>query len=191
VIKRKSLVVILISSLVISAVLVLTIIGFSLYLGWKGKDLSKTHSLEIAGLNASLYGQHINVSGLSAKKGREGIYKDKFLIEGAIKNTGFRTVGSLMLQVDFLNASHEIIRSETFKPLASSLPPSKTSIAALSIFVSGKELPLAPGKSVVFKHILSSQKDKDVISPIKFKRYATNPNEWSGKFGHRITMVKF
>ena len=190
-IKLKSIIVILFSSLVISAALVITIIGSSLHLSWREKEAAKLHSRKISGLNAKLYGQHINIFDLQAKRGRISIYKEKFLIEGIIKNTGFRTVSSITLRADFLNAAHQAIHTEIFKPLGSTPLPSKTSLAALPIFVSGKELPLAPGQSMRFKHILSCQKDKNVVSPIKYKKYATNPNEWSGKFDYQIIMVKF
>ena len=183
--------VILISSLMISAVLVLTIAGSSLYISWKEGDAARSHSLEMAKLNAQLYGRHIKIFDLAAKIGRDSIYKNKYLIEGTIKNTGFRTISSVTIEVDFLNAARKTIQTEEFKPLGSSLPPSKLSMATLSIFTSGKELPLAPGKNLRFKHILSRQKDKNVVSPIKHKRYATNPNEWSGKLNHSVSMIKF
>ena len=86
-IKLKSIIVILFSSLVISAALVITIIGSSLHLSWREKEAAKLHSRKISGLNAKLYGQHINIFDLQAKRGRISIYKEKFLIEGIIKNT--------------------------------------------------------------------------------------------------------
>jgi len=190
-IKPKSIIVIFISSFVISLVLVLTIAGLSLYLGWKEKDSERIHSVEIDKLNASLYEKFIDVSDLKAKKGKEGIFKDNYIIEGLVKNNGFRTVSSISLEIDFLNASREAIHTETFKPLQSAVPSSKLSIGSLFILTSGKELPLARGQSMRFKHILSCQKKKDVVSPIKNNRFATNPNEWSGRFSNRVNMIKF
>jgi hypothetical protein len=190
-IKLKSIIVILISSILISAVLIFTILGFSLYLGWKERDTARIHAIKISGLNADIYTPFLNIFDLHAKVGGSSIYEDKYLVEGTIKNAGFRTVSSVTLEVDFLNSSREIIHTEIVKPLGSSPPPAETNIAALSIFTSRRELPLAPGQKLRFKHILSSQKDKNVISPIKYDRFATNPNEWSGKFGYRITKVRF
>lgn len=190
-IKLKSLLVILVSSVLISAVLVLTILSSSFYLSWKENNTRRAHAAIIAELNADLYGPFVNIFDLQAKVGRTSIYKGKYLIEGVIKNAGFRTIGSVVLEVNFLNAARQVIHTEEFWPLGSSPPPAETSIAALSVFMSGKELPLAPGQSLRFKHVLSSQKDKDVVSPIKHKRYATNPNEWSGKFDYKIAKVKF
>jgi len=190
-IKLKSFLVILLSSLVISLALILTLVVSSLHLSWKEKGVARSHAVEISKLNTEFYGQFINIFDLQAKKGKKNIYKEKYLLEGVIKNAGFRTVGSITLKVDFLNAARQVIHTEVFKPLASSPPPSKTNIAALSIFMSGKELPLAPDKSLRFKHVLSCQKNKNVISPIKYQRFATNPNEWSGKLDYKVSMIKF
>jgi len=95
------------------------------------------------------------------------------------------------LRVEFLNASGRPIHIEELLPLKASTLERGITIAALSLFTSGKELPLLPGESASFEHLLTEQKDKDVISPIKHERYATNPNEWSGKFDYKITEIRF
>jgi hypothetical protein len=142
-------------------------------------------------LNADLYRQFVNVYDLEARLETEGLHKGKSLIEGAVRNNGYRTVSSVRLMVEFLDSSDNAIHAEYILPLRTSILPRTKTIATLSLFTSGKEVPLLPGESARFKHALSEQKDKDVISPIKNRRYGTNPNEWSGRFRHKITGIKF
>jgi hypothetical protein len=190
-IKLKSVLVIILSSLVIGAVILSTIIGLSLYLGWKEKEASAAHSEKMAELNVKLYGEHVLVQDVKAKYDKDGLHKGKCFLEGSIKNSGFRTISSLELCVEFLNESGEVMHSERLLPLKTSELPHRTTIAAISYFISGRENPVLPGKSMRFKHVMSDQKNKSVISPIKNKRYATNPNEWAGKLKHEITKIRF
>ncbi|MBL7069730.1 MAG: hypothetical protein ISS34_07730 [Candidatus Omnitrophica bacterium] len=190
-IKLKSILVIILSSIVISAVILLTIFGISLYTGWKEKESAGIHRERISQLNARDYGQYVKILSLKTEYVTKGIDKRKCFIKGIIKNNGYRTIASLGLRVEFLNASGSPIHVEKLLPLKASTLRRGTTIAALSLFTSGKELPLLPGESTSFVHLLTEQKDKDVISPIKHKRYATNPNEWSGKFNYKITEIRF
>lgn len=190
-IKLKSIIVIILSSILISSVIILTIFGLSLYTGWKERESAKYHRAELASLNARLYSQFIKIQKIQAKYEKKGVYKGRCLIEGTVKNNGYRTISSIKLKVELLNTSGDAIYTENVLPLKASVLPRATTIAALSLFTSGKELPLLPGKSLRFTHVLSEQKDKNIVSPIKHKKYATNPDEWSGKFNYKITGVRF
>ncbi len=190
-IKLKSVLVIILSSILISSVILLTISGLSLYIGWKERESATLHKDKLALLNAELYGDYVSVRDIQARFEKKGMHKGKYLIKGSIKNNGYRTISSLELNVEFLNASRSVIHTEKINPLKSSNLPQRTTIAALSLFTSGKESPVLPGESMRFQHVLSVQKDKNLISPIKDKRYATNPGEWSGKFNSKITRIKF
>lgn len=190
-IKLKSVIVIILSSILISSAILFTIFGLSVYTGWKENESSRLHRDKVASLNARLYGQYIEMRDLQARYDKAGIYKGRYYIEGVIKNNGYRTISSLRLNVHFLNAAGEAIYTEGVLPLRRSMLSPKTTIGTLSLFTSGKETPLVPGESVHFMHLLSEQKDKDITSPVKHKRYATNPDEWAGKFNCRITAVRF
>jgi hypothetical protein len=169
----------------------LTIFGLSLFIGWTERESTRLHKDRLAQLNSKLYNQNISTHEIQAKFEKKGIYKGKCVLEGSIKNNGYRTISSIELSVDFFNNSGGVIHTEKIHPLKASIMPRKTTIAALSVFMSGKEVPITPGESLRFKHVLSEQKDKDIVSPIKNKKYATNPNEWSGKLKQRITRIKF
>ena len=189
--KLKSLIVIILSSALISSVILLTIFGISLYIGWQERESAKLHKGKVAALNAKSYRDLIEIDGLQARYEEEGIYKEKCLLVGAIKNNGYRTISSLELSVEFLNTSDIVIFKDDFLPLKASVMPRKTTIAALSLFTSGKESPLLPGESLRFKYVMSEQKNKNIVSPIKDRKYATNPNEWSGKLIHKVTGIRF
>jgi len=189
--KLKSILVIALSSILISAVILLTIVALSLFINYKENESARRHNESLASLNARLYGRYVTVRDIRAKYEKRGIHKGKCLLEGLIKNNGYRTLSSVELKVDFLNASGYSIHTERLHPLAASIMPRKTTIAALSLITSGREVPILPGKSLRFTHVLSEQKDKNIVSPIKNRRYATNPKEWSGDFNHRITRIRF
>lgn len=189
--KLKSILVIILSSLVISAVILMTIFGLSLFIGWKEKKAAKIHNETLSALNAKRYSQYLSVQDIQPKFKKIGLYKDECVLEGSLKNNGYRTITSVELSVRFLNNSGDVIHTERVYPLKASIMPRKTTIAALSLFTSGKEVPVLPGESIKFQHVLSEQKDKDIISPIKNNRYGTNPKEWSGKLDQAIARVKF
>lgn len=189
--KFKSILVIVLSSILISSVILLTIFGLSLFIRWEEGESAKLHKDKIAEINSKLYSGHVTIQEIKAKHGKNGIYKAKYLLEGSIRNNGYRTISSMKIVVEFLNSSGTVIYQEKISPLRSSIMPRKTTIAALSLLTSGKEVPILPGESLRFKHILSEQKNKAITSPIKRKKYATNPNEWSGKLNKKITRIRF
>lgn len=190
-IKFKSLIVIILSSVLISSAILLTIFGLSLYISWKEMESTRIHEDLLAFLDSKLYGEYVAIHDIQAKYDEKDMYKGKCLIEGSIKNNGYRTITSLEFAVEFFNSSGEIIHTERILPLRSAIMPRKTTIAALSLLISGKEQPLSPGKTQRFRHVFGDQKNKSITSPIKNNKFATNPNEWSGRIDHRITRVKF
>ncbi|NQT06768.1 MAG: hypothetical protein HQ575_04425 [Candidatus Omnitrophica bacterium] len=190
-IKFKSLIVIILSSILISLVILLTILGLSLFIGWKEGESARRHMDIVSQQNAQSYGQLISIHNLQAVQENKGPHEGKYLLQGTIKNSGYRTVSSVSLLVDFLNSGGDTVYNENLLPLKAPAMPRTATIAALSLFTSGKESPLLPGKNTRFKCVLNEQRNKDVVSPIKSKRFATNPNEWSGKFDYRVTKVKF
>ena len=72
-IKKKSLVVALISSLVICLVLVVNLIGYLIYLELKDKDLDKAYHVMLHRVNAKVYAKHIEIVKLSASFERRSI----------------------------------------------------------------------------------------------------------------------
>jgi len=63
-IKLKSIIVIILSSIVISAVILLTIFGISLYTGWKENESARIHRERIFRLNAADYGRYVKILNL-------------------------------------------------------------------------------------------------------------------------------
>ena len=94
-IKPKSVIVIILSSTLISAVILLTILGLSFYTGWKERESGRIHKKRICELNARMYAQYITIKGLEARYGNKNIGKDKCVLEGTVENTGYRTLTSL------------------------------------------------------------------------------------------------
>ena len=121
-IKLKSIIVILLSSLLISAVILLTILGLSVYAGWKEGESARRHRESVAALNAKHYDQLIKVDDLEPAFERDGPYKGRCTVSGLIKNAGYRTLRSVRLRLKFLNDTGSVIHKEYIFPLKASVP---------------------------------------------------------------------
>ena len=72
IIKKKSLIVALVSGYVIASVLVLTLIGYAVYLELKNENFIRSYELLLQKLHAKNYSKYIEFSKLSAGIGSSG-----------------------------------------------------------------------------------------------------------------------
>lgn len=118
VLKQKSLLIVIISSLVIASVLALTIFGFYAYLEGKEKKIKRNYRLAIYDVNAQLFEKYIAIN-LKATIDQEGISKNKPVIEGTIKNTSDKKIYSLKMKIAFCNPEGEVVYADTLYPVGS------------------------------------------------------------------------
>ncbi len=156
VIKKKSLLVAFISSFILSAVLVLTLVSYIVYLELKEKDLSASYEHSLEEINAELYASYIDVSGITAKTEGSGALKGNPIIEGSIKNTGNRNVTDLLLKVRFLDNGNVVIYEAIFHPQEPSLGSSSLTQVAIPYLTNYRRIALKPGDAMAFKRIITN-----------------------------------
>jgi len=155
-IKKKSLLVALISSFILSAVLVLTLVSYIVYLELKEKDLSASYEHSLEELNAELYASYIEVSGIMVKIESSGALKGNPIIEGSVKNTGNKNVTDLLLKVRFLDKGNAVIYEAIFHPQEPSLGSSSLTQIAIPYLTNYRKLVLKTGDAMAFKRILTN-----------------------------------
>ncbi|MBN1354142.1 MAG: hypothetical protein JW994_05710 [Candidatus Omnitrophica bacterium] len=148
-ISPRTTLVILVSSLIISSVLALTLLGYYVYLGWKEKKISWNYRMALYNLNADIFGKYIQIK-LQAKIEKDGIFKGKPVVLGTIKNTSNKKIYSLKLKVVFYDSKQRAMYSDTFCPVGVDLE----SLVNIGELASNTKNFLTEGDSVSFKHIL-------------------------------------
>ncbi|NQT21817.1 MAG: hypothetical protein HQ579_00065 [Candidatus Omnitrophica bacterium] len=147
-IKKKSILVIVFSSVLISFVLIATLIGFYLYLNWKA-DVNKTsYYNSIRELNAALYKKYIEISDITFELDKEWDFYNKPIIEGHISNSSNKKISYLKLRLTLSDKAGRVLYMDEFHPLK-----------ARTYFGVIVKLPvsyLAPGDSISFKHFLKN-----------------------------------
>lgn len=191
IIKQKSLVVALISSFVISLVLALTLVGYLAYIEIKGEEFKRRYHELLQKANAKVYSRYIEISKLRADMEIGGVLKGMPIIEGIIKNNGYKDITSLLINIKFLDRDGAIIYEETFYPQEPSLGASSLPRAPFSYLHSSTKVILKPNSSLPFKRILSSCPAEIV----KVLREGTNvvksSGRWSGRLIFEVLAIEF
>jgi hypothetical protein len=187
IIKRKSLIVALVSSWIICGSLVLTLIGYAAYLEWKDSDLKSAYGVLLEKINARIYSRHIAVSGLAAAIAPSGPLKGKAVLEGRLANTGYREVDDLLLRVKFLDKDGAMIYEVVFHPQEPSLGYPGLSQVPLPYIYSPPKTSIKRGSTMPFKKILYNC-PKEIFSGIGSSGAV---NRWPGKLESEILSVSF
>ena len=151
IIKKKSILVIVLSITLITLVLITTLIGFYLYLNWKEENTKSLYLTSLYELNAKLYAKYISITSILIKIDEEEFFKGKPIIEGRIKNTSNKKIRSLKLKISLLDKDGRVLYMGLFYPLR---------IDSHSY--------LAPNDAISFKHLLKNC-PKDITSYLKMK----------------------
>jgi hypothetical protein len=151
IIKKKSILVIILSILLISLVLIATLIGYYLYLNWKEENTKSAYLTSLYELNAKLYAKYISITSILIKIDEEEFFEGKPIIEGHIKNTSNKKIRSLKLKISLLDKDGRVLYMDLFYPLR---------IDSYSY--------LAPNDAISFKHLLKNC-PKDITSYLKMK----------------------
>jgi hypothetical protein len=186
-IKKKSLVVAIISSFIISVVLILTLAGYLVYLELKDKELESTYQQLLQKVNAKLYSRHIEISGLTAAVENTGTLKGKPVVEGNLKNKGYREVADILMLVRFLDKDGAVLYEVVFHPQEPSLGASNMTQLALPYISSHPKTSIKQGDSFSFKKILANC-PKEIASELKGRDHQ---GAWSGKLDAEIISVSF
>lgn len=155
-IKKKSLLVAFVSSFILSAVLVLTLVSYIVYLEIKEKDLNASYRHSLEEINAELYASYIDVTDITAKIENSGALRGSPIIVGTLKNTGNKNVTDILLKVRFLDKDNAVIYEAIFHPLEPSLGSSSLTQVAIPYLTSYRKMVLKPGSATAFKRILTN-----------------------------------
>jgi len=120
-IKRKSLIVGLISSMIIALALIVTLVGYSVYLEFKNGEFKRIYQELLKETKAKVYSKHLDIFGLDARIESTGALKGKPIIEGAVTNKGTKDIVSLVLRLSFLDKDSAVIYELTAHPQEPSL----------------------------------------------------------------------
>ncbi|MFH1848307.1 MAG: hypothetical protein ABH825_03725 [Candidatus Omnitrophota bacterium] len=112
--KKKNLWVIALSCLIIIFVSVSSLLGYIVHLQWRYLDRMSQYCEEKARLDTLSYSRKVKVSDLKIAAGQNG----GVFAEGTVLNKGLKTVDSLALRIDLLDADDKPVRSFTVYPLA-------------------------------------------------------------------------
>jgi len=177
-IKKKSILVIILSTTLISLVFVITLFGFYLYLNWKAENNKLSYRTTLSELNARLYEKYVSVASVLLKIDSEGIFKGNPVVEGHITNRSSKKITSLKLRVSILDNENRVLYRESFYPLRRE--------PYLSVISKGTGNYLAPDDSISFKHLLKNC-PKDVLTYLKMKtRFAKEKKSQSLNLDYKL-----
>lgn len=191
ILKKKSLIVALVSSIVIAAVLVPTFISYVIYIEIKGEEARRTYQDLLQKINAKVYSKYIEISNLDAKIESSGVLKGKPVMVGIVKNKGARDISNLLIKVNFLDTDGAIMYDVIFHPQEPSLGSSALTQISIPYLSIQPKIVLRPGKDLPFKKILFSCPD-EIIGELQDGRgFAKGGSRWSGKFTSDVLAIDF
>ena len=150
-IRPRPTLVIALSSLIIAAVLALTVFGFYAYLGWKKKHMERVYRLALYGRNATLFDRYIKVN-LTAQIEKSGAFRGGPVLSGTIKNLSNKKIYSLKLKVLFYDPDRRVVYHDTFYPIGLDFE----SLVNISDIAKETKNFLLEADSISFKHKLKN-----------------------------------
>ena len=188
IIKRKSLVVGLISSVVIAAVLIMTLVGYFVYLEFKSREFGRIYQELLEKAKAKVYSRHLDIFGLDARIENTGALKGKPIIEGAITNKGSREIVNLVLKINFLDRDsasiYELI-AHPQEPALGSTVFTHISISHLYSYAHPIDS-LKPGQTLKFKKIITSCPTEIFVELREGEKPTKSFGRWSGKLTSEV-----
>lgn len=192
IIKKKSLIVALISSVVISSVLILTLVGYVVYIELKGEEFRRSYLELLHKANAKFYSKYVEVSKLSVALVGTGALRGWPIVEGLIRNTGYKDIADLLMKVKFLDRDGAIIYEVVFHPQEPSLgSASLTQGLAIPYLSSPSKVSIKPNDSLPFKKILANC-PKEILEELKKGAgFAKTRGRWSGRLSFEVLSLDF
>jgi hypothetical protein len=182
-IKRKSLIVGLISSVIIALVLILTLAGYSVYLEFKNREFKRVYQELLEEAKAKIYSRHLDIFGLDARIESTGALKGKPIVEGAVTNKGTRNVVNLVLELSFLDKDSAVIYEFTARPQEPSLQSVYTRAHSSD--------EIKPGETLKFKKILTGCPTEIFVELREGEKPTKSFGRWSGKLISKVVSLNF
>ena len=187
-IKRKSLIVGLVSSVVIAVALIITLIGYFIYLELKSREFNRVYQELLEKAKANVYSKHLDIFGLDARIENTGALKGKPIIEGAITNNGSREIVNLEIKISFMDkdsASIYEIVAHPQEPALGSTVLTNVSIPHLYSYAHPIDS-LKPGQTLKFKKIITSCPTEIFVELREGEKPTKSFGKWSGKLTSEV-----
>jgi len=190
-IKKKSLVVGLISSFVIALVLVLTLVGYFIYLEFKAEKFKLYYEELLGRTKAKVYSKYINIEKLDARIENTGVLKGRPIIEGVVTNKGAKDVLNLVINVSFLDKDNAMIYETEFHPQEPALGNTVFSHVNIPYISSPTKITLKPSEPAVFKKIISNCPTEIFLELREGDKPKKTFGRWSGKLTAQTVSLDF
>lgn len=182
-VKKKSLIVALVSSFVIALVLVLTLAGYFVYLEFKGEEFKRYYQELLQRAKADVYSKYIEISKLDARIENSGPLKGKPVIEGAVKNKGLKRILDLAIKVNFLDKDNAVIYEAVLRPQEPALGGASIARVSIPYLYTMPKTVLNPNEEVAFKKIITNCPTEVFVE----LREGDSPKKTFGKWSGRLT----
>ena len=180
-IKRKSLIVSFVSSFVIALVLVLTLVGYFVYLEFKGEEFKRHYQDILERTKGRVYSKHVDISGLDARIENTGPLKGKPVIEGIVINKGSKPIFDLAIKVDFLDKDNAVIYEALLRPQEPALGATSISYVSIPYLYTPPKAVLKPGEKAAFKKIITNCPTEVFVDLREGEKPKKAFGKWSGK----------
>lgn len=190
--KKKSMLVALVSILIICLVLVVNLAGYLIYLELKDDELANAYRISLQKVNAKVYSKHIEIDRLGASFSSTGLLNKSAVLEGIVRNDGYRDITDLVIKVKFLDNDGAVIYEVTFRPLEPSLGSyGAFAPTTISHVTDASTQAIRPESSHPFKKVMVNCPE-GILSELKAG--AGSPGgkgRWAGRFDYDILSVNF
>lgn len=190
-IKRKSLIVALVSGVVISLVLILTLIGCFVYIEFKAEEFKRTYQELLRKAKAVVYSKHLEISGLDARIEYTGPLKGKPVIEGTVANKGSRAVTELTLKINFTDKDNAVIYETILRPQEPSLGSSGLAPISIPYLYTPPKTALKPKEALRFKKILAGCPTEIFMELRDSDKPKKSFGKWSGSLTSQVVSLDF
>lgn len=190
ILKKKSLIVALVSGFVLSCVLILTLIGYIAYIELKNEESKRSYQYSLGRLNARVYEKYLEVSALTAKTEDAGALRGKNIVGGVIKNRGDKDIYELRIKIKFIDRDGAVIYETILDPQEPALGSGFTPKAPISNMPTRANIPIRRGEVAPFKRIIFGCPGEISSSISSFSGFSKYRGRWSGKLGCELVSVK-
>jgi hypothetical protein len=188
--KKKSVIVAFVSGLVVSIVLILTLVGYSVYLEIKNEESRISYEYALAKISARIYGKYVEISGLKVMIEKSGALRDKVLLEGTVKNNGEREISEIIAKIKFLDKDGAVIYEAVSDLLEPALGAGTIGAIKIPYLSYHPRVTVKIGGSLPFKKILANP-PAEIYSCLRDEGgFSRNNVRWSEKFDYEIISVK-
>ncbi len=153
-IKRKSIIVVALSAVVISVALTSTLIGYYVYLEIKGREDERGSSDAIKRLEAKIFSKYVDIGGLSYGIEPSGALRGKPVIKGVIANRSTRRLYDIVLNVKFIDEDGASIYEVIFQAQEPAFGIDQLGVMTRAYLTGSQKSYLEANSSSAFKRIV-------------------------------------